>query len=492
MEKNSEFLKKVYDKYLTEDYSYGVSNLNPKREISKENLEDAKTIEQKVLEEIEKQFAEIKEETNKILNYKKRNDDTGDDFTTSSGGMGGAGGPKEFSGEGQLYSSLGGNSLFYFPGIDTDDEDSALEREIKQYILKLSPFLGISGTGSGSGGNGVDGSADEDTTGTGILDGVGVLQLNCEGVTFKDLLKKKKDDNNNGNNSNKDNPKHGEPGHVCDSSCPNNPNNPNNGNNGSGSNSGNDDNSNDNSNEDADLNSLDNEKAADEDEQLLLQCALQQLAILQVILILLKVLMNLKKILTLVLSILVPIIKIVSRAASCWVDPPAAAEAIQLIVEKVAAIIIGLIGKILQMIWDSLKLDCLTNVAQDLLNQINQVLAGIDQLSSIGSQMSMMVGGAVKEAEEAAKALEAAKKRAENLKNYKIDEKEMLDAAKKGWDNQFGDKDKVLNQVLPPGAKKLLAATKEIKESMKQLGGKTQEFANFAKMSAGISELTTL
>ena len=59
MAKDSAFLKKVYDKYLDEDFAYGVSNLNPKREISKGSIDDAKTIEQQVIEEIEKQFAEI-------------------------------------------------------------------------------------------------------------------------------------------------------------------------------------------------------------------------------------------------------------------------------------------------------------------------------------------------------------------------------------------------------------------------------------------------
>ena len=71
MAKDSAFLKKVYDKYLDEDFAYGVSNLNPKREISKGNIDDAKTIEQQVIEEIEKQFAEIKKETTKFVTYKK-------------------------------------------------------------------------------------------------------------------------------------------------------------------------------------------------------------------------------------------------------------------------------------------------------------------------------------------------------------------------------------------------------------------------------------
>lgn len=487
MEKNSEFLKKVYDKYLHEDYSYGVSNLNPKREISKENIEDAKTLEQKLLEEIEKQFNEIKQETKKILNYKKRNKDTGDDFTTSSGGMGGAGGPKDFSGEEQLYSSLGGNSLFYFPGIDTGDEDSPLEREIKQYILKLSPFLGLSDSSDGSGGSGSGTGSSSDPTDTGILDGVGVLQLNCNGVTFKDLIKKKKKKDKGGeSDSDKDDSNGLDDLANGDSSGSNGEDNS-----GDDSSNGNTEGSG-NNNEDADLNASDNDKAAQEDEQLLLQCALQQLAILQIILILLKVLMNLKKILTLILSILVPIIKIVARACSCWVDPPAAAEAVQLIVEKVAAIIIGLIGKILQMIWDSLKLDCLTNVAQDLLNQINQILAGIDQISSIGKQMTMMVGGAVKESEEAAKAIQAAIERAKELDEIKIDRKELLDSAKKDWEKEFGNADKIVNKILPPGAKKLAEATIGVKDAVLQLGGKTQEFANFSKMSVGISELSAL
>lgn len=481
MAKDSAFLKKVYDKYLDEDFAYGVSNLNPKREISKGNIEDAKTIEQQVIEEIEKQFAEIKKETAKFVTYKKAVEEEGDDFKTESGGMGGAGGPNEMSGEEQFFQSLGGtDELFYIPGIE-NEEETPLEREIKQYILKLTPYLGI-GTSAGTSSSGVgagDSSSDDNLAGT--LDGIGVLQMNCQGLTFKELLKKKKAENGEDED---ENPAHGEDGHVCDETCPNYVADVDkeeditdaSGDSGAGESEGG-----------ASENASENDAAAEEDEALLLECALQQCAILQVILIMVRVMSTLKKALAMVLSIVVPIVKIVARAASCWVDPPAAAEAAQLVAEKVAAIIIGLIAKLLQMIWDSLKLDCVTSVAQSLLNQINQILAGIDSLTSITKQMSMMVGGAKKEFENAIEAVKAAKDKQVALEDMKKSLGQSMTDAKDAFTKSFSNEDGALvNQILPPSCKELISATKAIQMSMKQLGKTAGEVKSMADISKGV------
>lgn len=479
MAKSSAFLKKVYDKYLDEDFSYGVSNLNPKREISKGTLDDAKTIEQQVIEEIERQFAEIKKETSKVLTYKKKVEDTGDDFSTESGGMGGTGGPNELSGEEQFFQSLGGtDELFYIPGIE-NDEETPLEREIKQYILKLTPYIGIAtvSTKTSSGITASDSDADSSFAGT--LDGIGVLQLNCEGLTFKELLKKKAAED--GESTDDENPAHGETGHVCDETCPNYDN--------DSSSDSDSSNNNDSSATDPDANTEDNDSAADEDEALLVQCALQQCAILQVILVMVRVMSTLKKALAMVLSIIVPIVKIVARAASCWVDPPAAAEAVQLVAEKVAAIIIGLIGQLLQTIWDSLKLDCVTSVAQSLLNQINQILAGIDSLGSVAKQMSMMTAGAIKEFDNAKAALEAAQNKKHTLEELKTSLNESMTKAKETFKSSFNNDDNSLvNQILPPNCKELVSATKAIKMSMKQLGQTTSETAALYAAAVGFSE----
>ena len=485
MAKDSAFLKKVYDKYLDEDFAYGVSNLNPKREISKGNLDDAKTIEQQVIEEIEKQFAEIKKETSKFVTYKKAVEEVGDDFKTESGGMGGSGGPTEMSGEEQFFQSLGGtDELFFIPGIE-NEEETPLEREIKQYILKLTPYLGIgvassttsSGTGTG------DASSDDNLAGT--LDGAGVLQMNCNGLTFKELLKKKKTEKGEDDSEDDENPAHGEEGHVCDETCPNyvadvdkeEEETDTSGDSGSTDDGG------------AAGNAEENDAAVDEDQALLLECALQQCAILQVILIMVRVMSTLKKALAMVLSIVVPIVKIVARAASCWVDPPAAAEAAQLVAEKVAAIIIGLIAKLLQMIWDSLKLDCVTSVAQDILNQINQILAGIDSLTSIGKQMSMMASGALKEMDNALDAIKAAKEKQVALDDLKKELGNSMTAAKdaftKSFDNENGA---LLNQILPPGCKELVSATKAIQMSMTQLGKTAGEVKALSAISKGFGE----
>lgn len=491
MAKDSAFLKKVYDKYLDEDFAYGVSNLNPKREISKGSIDDAKTIEQQVIEEIEKQFAEIKKETAKFVTYKKPVEDEGDDFKTESGGMGGTGGPSEMSGEEQLFQSLGGtDELFYIPGIE-NDEETPLEREIKQYILKLTPYLGIGIKGSGTGTGAGEGDGDSDSNLEGTLDGIGVLQMNCQGLTFKELLKKKKAEKGEADSADDENPAHGEKGHVCDETCPNFGDGTGDGTGGDGGSGSPDAGNSTEDDSDPGQNTAQNDAAAEADEALLLECALQQCAILQVILIMVRVMSTLKKALAMVLSIVVPIVKIVARAASCWVDPPAAAEVVQLVAEKVAAIIIGLIGQLLQMIWDALKLDCLTSISQSILNQINQILAGINNLTSVTKQISMMASGAVKEMDNALEAIKAAKEKKVAFEDMKKSLGQSMTDAKDAFNKSFTDGDFV-NKILPPGYKDLVSATKAIQMSMKQLGKTAGEVKSLSALSKGISETKAL
>ena len=462
-----EFLKKVYDKYLNIDYSYGVSNLNPKREINKQNLDDAKDVEDKIVEEIEKQFAAIKASTKRIIKAKKPVDEDEDDFTTDSGNMGGAGGPKESETEQDLYDSLGGDSLFYVPGEDADE--GPLEREIKAYILKLTPFLPGTSISKDKKTGKTKITIDPEKSGLEGFNGAVMLKMSCgedevdSSLTFDEDEKAAWDGDANpphgqpGHCCGSDcpeNPVHGEEGHVCDKDCP-----------GYESDDDDDDTSGDGSNgNDSDS---DNDEDSDDDATVV-ECAVQQCALLKIILMIVKIIAQLKKILAMVLSIVVPIIKIVARAASCWVDPPAAAEAVQLVVEKVAAIIIGLIGKILQMIWDALQLDCLNSMIQSILDQINQALAAIDDLKQMGEEMSFMTGAAINEAKTAKENVEKLKKRKEEAEKAAKEKKKFFDGCGKAASDAFTGAD--WGSVIPPGALKMYKLAKEMKKKTKELG----------------------
>lgn len=454
MAENKEFLKKVYDKYLNSDFSYGTSNLNPKREISKEDIEDAKTLENKIIEEIERQFNEIKDATSGIFNYKEppKTEDWVVNFSNTVS-------PKQQNGEDPLRMLIGGD--FNIPGLPPLGEGGPLEREIRQMIFKLIPYL--PGAVFSNGDIGGTGKVTIDLTQEDALkelEDAGILVLDCEGITYQELKKKKEDTDKKDNKENsevKDN----------DSSEESSDDN---------GDEGGESSSSDGKADTASENASDNDDNASQDRDLLAACALQQLSFLQIILIIVRVISTLKKVLVMVLSILVPTLKIVARACSCWVDPPAAAEAVQLVVEKVAAIVIGLVSQILQMLWDMLNLDCLTSVVQSVLNQINQAIAGINSLSSIGSQMCMMVNGAAKEVADAKDALEQmvndAQKKFDpkNIKESFSNTLEMSKTAfKDGLKNGFS-RDKLATGLLPPGAKALAAKAKEFQTAVRALG----------------------
>lgn len=123
MADNDEFLKKVYDRYLGTDYTYGVSNLNPKREISKVEIVNPQTEESKILAQVKARLEEIKSVAAVVTSYNTPKTNTNNDFTTTSGNMGGGGGanPATSVSESQAITNSGGmSSVIYVPGITTN------------------------------------------------------------------------------------------------------------------------------------------------------------------------------------------------------------------------------------------------------------------------------------------------------------------------------------------------------------------------------------
>jgi hypothetical protein len=77
------------------------------------------------------------------------------------------------------------------------------------------------------------------------------------------------------------------------------------------------------------------------------------------------------------MSLIMPIIEIIQLAAGAWLNPTNVGKIVQLILEKVIAIIIGLIATILQKLWDLLNLECLNEGLMDILAQTEEAFTGV-------------------------------------------------------------------------------------------------------------------
>jgi hypothetical protein len=123
-------------------------------------------------------------------------------------------------------------------------------------------------------------------------------------------------------------------------------------------------------------------------------CAMVEMEWLKIILIILKIIKILQTILDMILAILVPIFEIVMLALMCWLIPPSAEQLRQRITEMVMAIVIMIITKLIQMIFNLLNFDCLCDQTMDIINQIRQALSAFSSLMSVFdiSAVTMMFG----------------------------------------------------------------------------------------------------
>lgn len=239
-----------------------------------------------------------------------------------------------------IINAGGEESILYMPSTD-GDELTVLEAEVERMLLSLSSRVDI----------------DLDQT------------LNCDGIEYDDLVDAANSKNGNSSSSSGSSSS-GDSSSDSGSSDS-----------GSGDSSDDTDSSSD---EDQTYNqektTAEIEQETEVDNADLASCAIQQLEFLKVIIIILKIINLIKKILQLILEILVPLIKIISRIATSWTAPPNALEAIQLIVEKITAILQSLLAYVLQALWDSLNADCLTEATQSALDELNSAIAGISAI----------------------------------------------------------------------------------------------------------------
>lgn len=359
-ENNDEFLKKVYDQYLGSDYEWGDADLNPKREIRKTGEEEWEDEQAAIIDIIEQRIKALKKEAANLPKYKKPEVVDNDNFLTTTSGINGGASPSNDISLSQLktQSALGGDlgDNLFLPKSNFDDQINFLLNEIAGMIPSVviqGPFpyskvpegVGLVTEMFNPGCDTEDETAEE---------------FESSNPEFNKLKKALLESDGDGDSDDDKDDSEDEAGAGG----------------GSGAAA-------DQADKDAEDQITAAIKAANAQEKKAKECIAKELGILQSILALLKVINTLKKVLLLILSIIVPVVKMIAFAAQCWINPPAAAQVAQMVAEKIAALLISVIGEIIQMIWDLLDMDCKTEQVQKVLDEINETLSGVDSAVSM-------------------------------------------------------------------------------------------------------------
>jgi hypothetical protein len=338
MEESKTTIKKVYSEYYPQDFNYfseDSTNLNPKREISLDNLDRIVT--------------KLQEVTDDIIRKKIIPPEPEEPITLANlGGDTPAAGiplPKQ-----QLLAKTGGQgNAILFPIINVGLTVDALDKSL-EYMIGTFPVGRLLDT----------------------LDAPPILD--CEEILLQFTGKKKKSDGS-------DEEEEGEMSaddedFFSESNDDDSDNDGDSGDSDSDSDSGGDEDE-DESDEEEDSDDAD----TDDEDSGVKECMEIELTWLKIILIILKIIKILKMIIDLVLSILIPILQIVQWAVGAWINPPNIALIIQFIVELVTALIIMIIAWIIQLLWNLLNLDCIADVVASILAQIQEALSAFASIA---------------------------------------------------------------------------------------------------------------
>ena len=369
------FLNKVYDVYENRDYfGIGCDNLNPVREIKSSQAEMID--ESQVLNAVKIRLERVKKTVSKLrLDIEDSIDteeavvsmDTRGDKLPVSAGIS----PKEAMIRTKMGTPIDATTIF--GDIPEDSADSseidALEKEIQKQIINIIAFASVSGSGTmSSAGSSITGGAGSSITGGAGLDIIDNISspftVDCDGVATEITDKENQEDEDDQNESN-DNSGGNEGGEG-------------------GGEGGGDDNDDDDSLEEAE--SAQDEKD-DEDEananEAIMQCALKELAFLKIILMILKIVKILRMICAYVISTIYIVMDIVQLAAGAWLNPTNIAKIANKIIQRVLAAVVMIIFKLIQKLWNLLNLNCISDLTQDLIDQIKSALSMLEEMKSL-------------------------------------------------------------------------------------------------------------
>jgi len=381
MAKKKSFVDKVYDAYIKSDYSYGDNNLNPKREIRKDNKVNTEDELNKILSEIESKVENIKSKYKTSL---FRENEIA--FNVNGDGKNQVGTPRSLK---NAIRRAGGNgdNLILVPGFE-EKYPNNLPLDIEMTITKIIGSLGPDLTDRGG--------PKFDPINLNI-NGPSLFTIRCDGtidfLTQKDTSPKTEVGESGdliGNGENVD----GSTG--------------NGGNNGAGGGGGA---GGSNSTRNSSTSDMQDKAVRDarsrmianlqNDRATVIDCALYDLSILQVILSILKVIKTIRGILDPALSITVESVKLVVLAAQCWNNPTSIGEVISRIMEKVVAILVMIVAMLLQMLWNMLGLDCLTSRSISTIQEIKSLLAGINSIFIEVDKTALSLSGGVQQVKDA-------------------------------------------------------------------------------------------
>ena len=343
-------LKKVYDTYKSEDWTFTQDNLNPLREVSPRGDEDINELRKRAIDKIAAKVSKIRDDLEAGgIKFK-----TLEDFASeeqSSIPFGGESIPQGISPDKIMENFKTGKQLndtdpFFMPARNPLGPD--VFKTLTDYIEYLLVSLGAD----------LSGSADDSDIQ--LIEGMiyGLLDLGCDNSTVKAIMTNIAGEENKSNNSNlgssdesdsnKDESDEDDLDNAADLS-----------------------NTNDILNKYAD----DNRRKNAKDINTLRDCAMKDLTWLLIILIILKLVSLLVNITALAMGIISPIIKNTTLAAGAWVNPVGISEIIQMNVEKAMAIMNMAISSIVQLLWNLLNMDCISSGTMSAMDKLNSALS---------------------------------------------------------------------------------------------------------------------
>ena len=350
------FLNKVYDVYENRDYfGIGCDNLNPVREVKSSQAEMID--EAQVLNAVKTRLERVKKTVSKLrLNIDDSIDteetiismDTRGDRLPINIGIS----PKEAMIRTKMGTPVDATTIF--GDIPDDSVDSgkidALEKEIQKQIINIVAFAGVSGSES--------------------MENVSSpFTVDCDGVATEITGEEDQEDENSQNKQN--NSSSGGGGSGDDS----------------GSSGGGDDSGSDNDDDSLEEAESKQEEKDDENEinanEAIMQCALKELAFLKIILMILKIVKTLRMICAYVINTAYIVMDVVQLAAGAWLNPTNVAKIANKIIQRVLAAVVMIIFKLVQRLWNLLNLNCISNLTQDLLDQIRSALSMLEEMKSL-------------------------------------------------------------------------------------------------------------
>jgi len=443
------FVDKVYDTYLQDDFSYGIDNLNPIREIKPSNDMDIDAQIAQIYSALSKRVEKVKKTVAEIAEEEEEKIYKGNASAETNNGA-------DNTRQKKIIKQVGGtrDKLVAIPSLENADDPLSLEIELMLLQMTLQSLGGSGGSKSGDGDNGKDGrpKVPNDLP----------FDCNCDDETKEGSTTKVKNaDNNDNKNLNADGLKDGarlNDDEDSDSS--------------SSSGGGNGDASVPSTAlgaiEDAMNDVLDQaEKASANNEATMRQCAMAEIGFLKAILAVLKIIKTIKQMLDPILGVVMEAVQLVQLAAQCWNNPTCIGTIVQRVMQTIIAILMGVVASLIAQLWSMLGLDCMTTQAQSIIDEIREALAAVSGIVSeldptgIVSEVGSIYNAAAATATDAANTWQNLKENmSDQIKQIGTDTK---DGAKTAIKNTLGLTDDDFEHFMsnPASRNRMLSALKK-------------------------------